>query len=61
MKLDFPLLVDPSTQVASQYDVLGLPATMLVDKSGMFAFGGVGARDWNDAESREQILPLLEE
>ena len=58
--LNFPLLVDPITSVADAYKVKGLPATLLIDKQGRFAFGGVGARDWNSEESRNQILPLFD-
>ena len=61
MEFDFPLLLDPQTVVANQYQVTSLPATLLIDRKGLFAFGGVGARDWNSAVVREEILPLFEE
>jgi peroxiredoxin len=61
MDVNFPLLVDPQTVVAKQYQVTSLPATLLIDKKGMFAFGGVGARNWNAAAVRDEILPLFEE
>lgn len=57
----FPLLVDLTTQVATDYEVSGLPATLIIDKPGYFAFGGIGPRDWNSAEVHNEILPLLEE
>ena len=56
---DFPLLLDPTMEVASDYRVSALPATLLVDTEGKHAFGGVGARDWNSEEARNQILPLF--
>ena len=43
----FPLLIDPTTSVADDYKVSGLPATLLVDKQGGFVFG-----EQNDAASR---------
>ncbi len=55
----FPLLLDPTTSVAMDYQVSGLPATLLVDRQGAFVFGGVGPRDWNSDKSRNQILALL--
>jgi peroxiredoxin len=61
LDITFPLLVDPQTVVAKQYQVTSLPATLLVDRKGMFAFGGVGARDWNSAAVRDEILPLFEQ
>ncbi|MCY3769817.1 MAG: TlpA disulfide reductase family protein [Gammaproteobacteria bacterium] len=55
----FPILLDPATEVATRYAVQGLPATLLADKSGKYVFGGIGAKDWNGTEARDQILPLL--
>lgn len=60
MRLDFPLLVDPGGTVASDYNVLQLPATLLVDRDGMFAFGGIGERDWNSEAVKSEILPLFD-
>ncbi len=59
IEFNFPLLLDPTTSVATDYSVSGLPATLLIDKQGQFSFGGVGPRDWNDDDARNQILPLL--
>ena len=55
----FPILLDPTAEVATLYKVQGLPATLLADKSGKYVFGGVGARDWNGREARDRIFPLL--
>ena len=57
---NFPLLLDSIGKVATAYKVSGLPATMLVDKEGRIAFGGVGERDWNDDAVKAEILPLFE-
>ena len=59
-EFDYPLLLDPTMKVASDYKVRALPATLFVDKHGEFAFGGVGAREWNSAEVRNEILPLFD-
>ena len=61
LDFNFPVLVDNESKVAEKYKVKGLPATMLVNKQGEFAFGGIGARDWNGKKAREEILPLLDE
>jgi peroxiredoxin len=59
-EFSFPLLLDPGGKVADQYHVKGLPTTMIVDRDGLFAFGGVGARDWNSPEIQAEILPLFD-
>ena len=59
-ELGFPLLLDPGGVVADAYSVRGLPATMMVDKSGKFVFGGVGPRQWDSPEVMAEILPLFE-
>ena len=59
--LNFPLLLDPTSQVARDYNVVGLPASLVVDKQGKYAFGGVGPRNWNSTEVQQEILPLLEQ
>jgi len=57
--LDFPLLIDPGAKTADLYAVRTLPATLLVNRDGTFAFGGVGAREWNSEQTRNEILPLF--
>lgn len=59
LQLDFPLLLDPGGVTADQYEVQSLPATLIVDQSGQFVFGGVGARDWNSKAVHEEIEPLF--
>jgi len=59
-KLDFPLLIDPGAKTADLYAVRALPATLLVNQDGTFAFGGVGAREWNSEQTRNEILPLFD-
>ncbi len=58
---NFPLLMDTDIKVANQYQVSGLPATLLVDKQGVYAFGGIGPRDWQSDQVMKEILPLIEE
>jgi peroxiredoxin len=57
----FPLILDPGGIVADQYQVSGLPATLLVDRAGKFAFGGIGTREWNSPQVQEEILPLFDD
>ena len=60
IELNFPVLIDTDSAISEQYKVKALPATLLVDRDGMFAFGGVGAREWNSEEVKKEILPLFE-
>lgn len=60
LEVDFPLLVDPAGITANKYAVQTLPATLIIDKNGVFAFGGIGARDWNSEQVRSEILPLFD-
>ena len=59
-ELNFPLLIDPGAKTADLYAVKTLPATLLVNQDGTFAFGGVGAREWNSEQTRNEILPLFD-
>jgi peroxiredoxin len=60
LKVDFPILVDPAGITADNYAVQSLPATLVIDKNGVFAFGGIGARDWNSEQVQSEILPLFD-
>jgi len=57
----FPLLVDELSQVAHAYQVSALPASLVVDKMGRFAFGGVGVRAWDSDEVKSEIQPYLDQ
>ena len=68
---DWGLTLDPSPQVsprskwydsvASNWSVRALPTTFIVDKAGRLAFTVRGARNWNNADIRARIHPLLHE
>ena len=55
LKLTFPVLLDPVSEVARQYGVRGLPTTYLIDRQGRIRQKIIGARDkagWEAAVNR---------
>jgi peroxiredoxin len=42
MRLNFPVLVDPSQKVANAYGVEGIPTMFIIDKAGKVAYGHAG-------------------
>ena len=59
LQFDFPILLDTGGVVADKYRVKTLPATLLVDKKGRFAFGGIGQRDWASPSVRDEVLSVF--
>ena len=55
----FPVLLDPDNQAAQDYDISGIPTTLLVDKEGKVVFRETGSRNWASTEIIEQIEELL--
>ena len=41
----YPVLFDPEDSMTARYQLLGLPATMVVDRSGKVTYLEVGLRD----------------
>jgi peroxiredoxin len=59
LKLTFPILLDPASEVSRQYGVRGLPTTYLIDPDGLLIGAVIGARDWYRTESKALIAGLL--
>jgi peroxiredoxin len=59
LKLTFPILLDPASEVARQYGVRGLPTTYLIDPDGRLIGAVIGARDWYRTEAKALIAGLL--
>ena len=57
--LTFPILLDPDGRAAGAWRVTGIPATFVVRPGGEVAGLAAGAREWNSAEMRALIEPLL--
>ncbi len=59
LTLSFPALLDPDMAVLYAYRVLGLPASVLIDRQGVIRAVEIGYRDWYSAESRKRLESLL--
>jgi peroxiredoxin len=59
LKLTFPILLDPASEVARQFGVRGLPATYLIDADGLLIGAAIGARDWYRTEAKALIAGLV--
>jgi peroxiredoxin len=57
--LTFPILLDPDSRAAGAWRVTGIPTTFVVRPGGEVAGMAAGAREWNSAEMRALIEPLL--
>jgi peroxiredoxin len=57
--LTFPILVDPGKQVATAYQTMGVPESLLVDRGGRIVERYVGPREWDAPEYVARIEALL--
>lgn len=57
----FKILYDKKSDVATKYQVVGLPTTFLIDKHGNIRYRAVGGRDFNSPKVEQQINSLLNE
>ncbi len=55
-----PLHADPGGAMAREAGVLGLPATLLLDRQGREVGRMLGGADWNGPEARAMIVRLIE-
>jgi peroxiredoxin len=59
LALTFPILLDPDMRTAEAWRVTALPATFLVRPGGEVTGMAVGPREWNSAEMRALLEPML--
>jgi peroxiredoxin len=57
--VEFPILLDLEGKVISQYGVIGLPTTFVIDRQGRLAYRAVGSREWDQPAMLQQIRSLL--
>ena len=57
-ELDFPILLDLKGTTPKTWDVLGLPATVVVDGQGRVRLAASGAREWDDPVILDQLRAL---
>jgi peroxiredoxin len=54
----FPVLLDADASVTTQWSVVGLPTTFVVDPKGHLAYQAVGERQWNSPTILDQVRGL---
>jgi len=57
----FPILLDTNMDVASQWGVMGLPTSFILDKQGRLAYKAVGGREFDHPDIVKIIDTLLKE
>lgn len=58
---DFPVRFDPSGSLAQQYEVTGMPTSMIFDRHGAARFTHVGFLPVDEQKYEQQIRELLDE
>jgi peroxiredoxin len=59
--IDFPLLLDPDSDLSLRWGVDFLPTSHLIDAQGRLRYTAYGEVDWDDDEVRATLRELLEE
>lgn len=57
----FPILLDPSQEVARRYQTTGFPESLLIDRDGMIVERYIGPREWDHPTYAKRIRKLLKE
>ncbi len=58
-RLSFPILLDPSSDVYDAYQTMGVPESLLVDRSGRIVERYVGPREWDAPEYQARIREVI--
>ena len=54
----FPILLDPDSKLAMQWNVQGLPTSFVIDPSGKIRYYLLGETEWDSAKTVSQISGL---
>jgi peroxiredoxin len=57
--VSFPVLLDRQGRVADAFRSWGVPESILVDRQGVIAWRGAGARDWDSHQARDMVRELV--
>jgi peroxiredoxin len=55
----FPVLLDADNRVSTAYDVSGIPANFIIDRSGKIIWSCAGGIDWSDHALQQAVEKLL--
>lgn len=58
-KLSFPVVLDPTMQVANAWGIRALPSSFLVDREGQMVALALGPRTWDSAAAHSLVEGLL--
>lgn len=61
MRPDFPILLDPESEMARRWKVFAMPTSFLIDKQGRIRYVLPGATEWDESDSWRLIQELLAE
>ena len=59
-KVNFPVYIDTTGEVAMQYSVKGIPTTFIVDPQGKIVGRALGPREWGSRESIALMRSLMQ-
>ena len=60
MDLSFPILLDPDGRVYKEYQTMGVPESLLIDREGRIVERYVGPRAWDAQEYEDRIRALID-
>jgi peroxiredoxin len=57
--LTYPVLLDKDSSAMSQWGIMGLPTTFILDTEGRITHSITGGRDWDDAGFRKHLEEII--
>jgi peroxiredoxin len=59
--VEFPLIMDKTSDITQQYGVAGIPVTYVVSPQGKIIYKAIGSREWDDPAIIEKIRQIKQE
>jgi peroxiredoxin len=56
--IDFPILLDPTSESLENWRIRGLPTTYVISPNGTVAYSAIGPRKWDDTRILDKIRAL---
>ena len=56
---EFPVLIDPDSQIGQAYGLTGVPETYIVDKQGILRQKYLGQRLWSSPEAKKMLMDYV--
>ena len=57
--LNFPILIDPGSEIGQTYKLTGVPETYIIDKRGILRQVYLGPRNWISPEAQQMLLKYI--